>query len=64
MKDLPEVLHKAAKDVHSLIEQLQSFEVKYASLEAQLRIIQNDLWAAEQELNLMRKERADDRTRL
>ena len=46
MKDLPEVLHKAAKDVHSLIEQLQSFEVKYASLEAQLRIIQNDLWAA------------------
>ena len=59
MKELPEILHKAAKDVHSLIEQLQHFEVKYASLEAQLRIIQNDLWAAEQELIMMRKERAE-----
>ena len=58
MKDLPEVLHKAAKDVHSLIEQLQAFEVKYASLEAQLRIIQNDLWAAEQEIRELRKERS------
>ena len=58
MSTIPEMLHKAAKDVQSLIEQLQHFEVKYASLEAQLRIIQNDLWAAENELNQMRKERA------
>lgn len=59
MRDIPEILHKVARDVHSLIEQIETAQMRYASLEAQLRIVQNDLWAAEQELNQMRKEKAE-----
>lgn len=58
MSDLPEVLSKAAREVQGLLEQIQTINVKYASLETQLRIIQNDLWAAESELALLRKQQA------
>ena len=58
METVPEILHRVAKECQSMIDQIQTFQVRYASLEAQLRIVQNDLWAAEQELNLMRKERS------
>ena len=58
METIPEVLHRVAKECQSLIDQIQTFQVRYASLEAQLRIMQNDLWAAEQEIRELRKERA------
>lgn len=57
METIPEVLHRVAKECQSLIDQIQTFQVRYASLEAQLRIMQNDLWAAEQEIRELRKER-------
>ena len=60
MNSIPEILQKTAKDVQSLLEQLQNFQIKYASLETQLRIIQNDLWAAETELAQMRKQAKED----
>ena len=58
METVPEILHRVAKECQSMIDQIQTFQVRYASLEAQLRIIQNDLWAAEQEIRELRKERA------
>lgn len=58
METIPEVLHRVAKECQSLIDQIQTFQVRYASLEAQLRIMQNDLWAAEQEIRELRKERS------
>ena len=58
METVPEILHRVAKEVQSMIDQLQTFQVRYSSLEAQLRIIQNDLWAAEQEIRELRKEKA------
>lgn len=60
MTDLPEVLQKAAREVQSMIDQIQNFQVKYASLETQLRIVQNDLWAAETELAQLRKAQASE----
>ena len=58
METVPEILHRVAKECQSMIDQIQTFQVRYASLEAQLRIVQNDLWAAEQEIRELRKERA------
>ena len=58
METIPEALHRVAKECQSLIDQIQTFQVRYASLEAQLRIMQNDLWAAEQEIRELRKERS------
>ena len=58
METIPEVLHRVAKECQNLIDQIQTFQVRYASLEAQLRIMQNDLWAAEQEIRELRKERS------
>lgn len=57
METVPEILHRVAKEVQSMIDQLQTFQVRYSSLEAQLRILQNDLWAAEQEIRELRKEK-------
>ena len=58
METVPEILHRVAKEVQSMLDQLQTFQVRYSSLETQLRIVQNDLWAAEQEIREMRKEKA------
>ena len=58
METVPEILHRVAKEVQSMLDQLQTFQVRYSSLETQLRIVQNDLWAAEQEIRELRKERA------
>ena len=57
METVPEILHRVAKEVQSMLDQLQTFQVRYSSLEAQLRILQNDLWAAEQEIRELRKEK-------
>ena len=59
MREIPEILHKVARDVQSLIEQIESAKMRYSTLEAQLRIVQNDLWAAEQEIRELRKERME-----
>ena len=59
METIPEILHKVAKEVQSLLDQLHTFQTRYSALETQLRIIQNDLWAAESELAMMRQERAN-----
>ena len=58
METVPEILHRVVKEVQSMLDQLQTFQVRYSSLETQLRIVQNDLWAAEQEIRELRKERA------
>ena len=57
METVPEILHRVAKEVQSMLDQLQTFQVRYSSLETQLRIVQNDLWAAEQEIRELRKEK-------
>ena len=60
-KEIPDLLTKCSSGVRSLIEQIETAQMKYASLEAQLRIVQNDLYAAEQELNELRRERSENR---
>ena len=56
-RDLPQILADASRDVKSLIDQMQALMIRCSGLEAQLRIMQNDLYAVETEINEMRKER-------
>jgi len=60
-RDIPDLLNNCASQVRSLIEQIETAQMRYANLEAQLRILQNDLYAAEQELNELKREKSENR---